>query len=108
MGNGKEVSHTYLRGRDNNCEKKFSYGRGQNFEDAFEGGCRNSADHEKLRMLEQTLDRFLSQELTKYHCRREFDGRVKVVRHPFLLEKMVDIDLLTGRVVPVHPNHPKL
>ena len=54
----KEVSHTFSRGRDNDCEKKFGYGRDQNFEDAFEGGCLNSAEHEKLRMLRQTLDRF--------------------------------------------------
>lgn len=71
---GKKYHIHFCEAGDNDCEKKLSHGRGQNFEDAFEGGCLNSADHEKLRMLKQTLDRFLSQELTKYHCRREFDA----------------------------------
>jgi hypothetical protein len=48
---GKKYHIHFCEAGDNDCKKKFSYGRGQNFEDAFEGGCLNSIDHEKLRML---------------------------------------------------------
>jgi hypothetical protein len=61
---------------DNDCEK-CSYGSGQNFEDAFEGGCLDKSNRKKLRMLKQALDRLLIQERTKYHCTREFDGRFR-------------------------------
>ena len=77
----RSIACIFARQGDNDCEKKFSYERGQNFEDAFEGDCLNSVDHEKLRMLKQTLDRFFSQELTKYHCRGEFDGRIVHVHY---------------------------
>lgn len=55
---GKKYHIHFREVGDNDCEKKFGYGRDQNFEDAFEGGCLNSAEHEKLRMLKETLDRF--------------------------------------------------
>jgi hypothetical protein len=40
---------------DHDCNKQCSYGPGQKFEDAFNGGCLEGADREKLRTLKQAL-----------------------------------------------------
>jgi hypothetical protein len=61
---------------DNTCEKKCSYGPGQQYDEVFESGCLKDADFQKLRMLKQALARYLGQVLAQYHCTREWNGYV--------------------------------
>jgi hypothetical protein len=61
---------------DDDCDKQCSYGPGQKFEDVFNGGCLEGADHGKLRMLKQALSRYLSEPLAKYRCTKEHNGRI--------------------------------
>jgi hypothetical protein len=74
---GKKYHIHFCEAGGNDCEKKSSYGRSQNFEDAFEGGCLNSADHEKLSHVETDSGPVFELRADQVPLRREFDGRAR-------------------------------